>query len=105
MTIDLKVGSTYRAKRPARYYGGDYNDRTIVWISDDGNLIQYDGTAVRHGARLPVVSRDAFLKWAKERLPCVECDDTGMADSGGTHPWGECISIPCQCGDKGEARC
>lgn len=29
--------------------------------------------------------------------PCQKCNDTGVADSGGTQPWGEPISIPCDC--------
>ncbi|EPC1069808.1 DUF551 domain-containing protein [Enterobacter hormaechei] len=28
---------------------------------------------------------------------CPKCGGTGLADSGGTHPWGEPISIPCDC--------
>ncbi len=28
---------------------------------------------------------------------CLECQDTGMRDSGGEHPWGEAIFIPCGC--------
>jgi hypothetical protein len=28
---------------------------------------------------------------------CPRCEDTGMADSGGSYPWGEPILIPCDC--------
>lgn len=28
---------------------------------------------------------------------CQKCGNTGMADSGGTQPWGEPISVPCDC--------
>jgi len=28
---------------------------------------------------------------------CPKCNDTGMADSGGTQPWGEPIEIECDC--------
>lgn len=28
---------------------------------------------------------------------CPDCNGTGMADSGGTHPWGEPAMIPCGC--------
>ena len=34
---------------------------------------------------------------ALEEKPCPKCNDTGMADSGGTQPWGEPISVPCDC--------
>lgn len=30
---------------------------------------------------------------------CPECNDTGERDSGGTHPWGEPIYLPCDCKD------
>lgn len=29
--------------------------------------------------------------------PCIKCNDTGIADSGGTQPWGEPISVECDC--------
>ena len=45
--LTLTVGHTYRAKRPANS-GGRVNDRTIVWKSQDGSLVQYDGPAVRN---------------------------------------------------------
>lgn len=28
---------------------------------------------------------------------CPECTGTGERDSGGTHPWGEAIYLPCDC--------
>lgn len=34
---------------------------------------------------------------ALERKSCPKCNDTGMADSGGTQPWGEPIEIECDC--------
>lgn len=30
---------------------------------------------------------------------CHECNDTGARDSGGTHPWGEPVLLPCDCKD------
>ncbi len=30
---------------------------------------------------------------------CHECNDTGHRDSGGTHPWGEPVYMPCDCKD------
>lgn len=30
---------------------------------------------------------------------CPECNDTGERDSGGTHPWGEPVFLPCDCKD------
>lgn len=34
---------------------------------------------------------------ALDGRPCPKCNDTGMADSGGTQPWGEPIEIECDC--------
>jgi len=28
---------------------------------------------------------------------CPDCMGTGMRDTGGTHPWGETIFVPCDC--------
>ncbi|HBO5047209.1 hypothetical protein [Pseudomonas aeruginosa] len=34
---------------------------------------------------------------AKPSPKCVKCGGTGEADSGGVHPWGEPVLIPCDC--------
>jgi hypothetical protein len=36
-------------------------------------------------------------KLAKDEPVCKDCNGTGSADSGGTHPWGESIFIRCHC--------
>lgn len=41
--------------------------------------------------------RIAELERSNHIKPCPKCNDTGMADSGGTQPWGEPISVPCDC--------
>jgi hypothetical protein len=28
---------------------------------------------------------------------CLDCQDTGLRDSGGTYPWGEPAYVPCDC--------
>lgn len=55
----LRVGKVYTSRKGSR---SPY--RVIIWISADGEKVQYDGPAVRWGQRFPVVSRAAFLKWA-----------------------------------------
>lgn len=60
----LKVRKTYRAKKPSKTAASLVNDRSITWISHDGNQVQYDGPSVRFGSRLPTVTREAFLEWA-----------------------------------------
>ena len=69
--LTLTVGRTYRAKRPANS-GGRVNDRTIVWKSQDGSLVQYDGPAVRFGAHYPKVTSDKFSEWEKSRGALIE---------------------------------
>ncbi|MGV8589836.1 hypothetical protein [Pseudomonas aeruginosa] len=55
-------------------------------------------------------TNDAWDGWqaraalAQPSPKCVKCGGTGEADSGGVHPWGEPILIPCDCEtEKAEA--
>lgn len=41
--------------------------------------------------------RAAILKPGHVTAKCPKCGDTRLADSGGVQPWGEPISIPCDC--------
>lgn len=59
---DLKVGHTYRAKRPKMTKFGEINDRIIVAMT--AGQVQYDGSAVGLGRKYPLISVDKFLKWA-----------------------------------------
>lgn len=43
------------------------------------------------------LARIALASLEAEPVACPKCNDTGMADSGGVQPWGEPISIPCDC--------
>lgn len=36
-------------------------------------------------------------EWQSKQMSCPKCNDTGIADSGGVQPWGEPISVPCDC--------
>lgn len=62
--IELKVGRTYRAKKPAPIagYPALVNDRTIIWIGL--TEVQYDGPAVGLGRRYPKVPKEKFIAWA-----------------------------------------
>ncbi|HDY5495298.1 TPA: hypothetical protein RQ707_006361, partial [Pseudomonas aeruginosa] len=49
-------------------------------------------------------SNTAWRAWKMARAAlaqpspkCVKCGGTGEADSGGVHPWGEPVLIPCDC--------
>ena len=41
--------------------------------------------------------RAAMLKAGPVAVKCPKCGDTGLADSGGVQPWGEPISVACDC--------
>lgn len=58
--------------------------------SDGGNLGYAMADAVK-------VIDGAIAAFGAEPVPCPRCNDTGMADSGGVHPWGEPILIECDC--------
>ena len=63
--VELKVGRTYRAKKPAQagsWLSPQVNDRTIIFIGYDG--LQYDGPSVKPGSKYPRATKEAFLKWA-----------------------------------------
>ena len=62
------------------------------------------------GYQAMIVQRDQEIIELKEQLnkalsqlaevpKCKECQGTRMVDSGGVHPWGEGIWIPCGCPD------
>ena len=74
LTIDdLQVGKTYRGKRFQQTPWGN-NDRRIVWLgkslfsSGKTEYVQYDSDTVKMGRKLPTVSVEQFLKWAKEEV-------------------------------------
>ena len=72
--LQLKVGTTYRGKRPHRLFLAGFNDRTILYISPMG-VVQYDGPAIRTGRHYPTTTREKFLRWAKCEVDEVaECD-------------------------------
>lgn len=60
----LKVGETYESRKGSRS-----PDREILWISEDGDRVQYDGLAVGIGRHYPTVTADAFAKWAGISTP------------------------------------
>ncbi|HDX5341614.1 TPA: hypothetical protein ROI66_000456 [Citrobacter sedlakii] len=60
-------------------------------ISGRDEIDEIDGEEIRELARIALASLEA------EPVACPKCNDTGMADSGGVQPWGEPISVPCDC--------
>ncbi|MDV2663555.1 hypothetical protein [Pseudomonas aeruginosa] len=47
--------------------------------------------------KLCLIRNAARAALAQPSPKCVKCGGTGEADSGGVHPWGEPVSIPCDC--------
>jgi hypothetical protein len=60
-----------------------------AWLETDG----CEPMTVSQGESVGLVLQE--LK--RLRAVCPECKGTGMADSGGVHPWGEPAMIPCGC--------
>lgn len=76
--LKIQVGRAYRGKRPSNA-GGLANDRTVIWIGVIEDAVQYDGPAVRDGARFPKVKHADFLRWA-DRDVTDELPDGKYAD-------------------------
>ena len=65
------------------------NPTTVLAMLDELEAKDSTIAAQQHEIRM--------LLNALEEKPCPKCNDTGMADSGGTQPWGEPIEIECEC--------
>ena len=76
---DIKVGRTFRAKKPANCKGF-FNDRTVVHVGRFD--VQYDGPAVRNGSHYPKVTKEKFLQWAAldvtDELPAGRYQEWGV---------------------------
>ena len=76
--MELKVGRCYRAKRPAMA-GLHVNDRSILYISPSGELVQYDSPSVPNGRKYPTIKHEKFEAWAShdvtDELPTGEWQD------------------------------
>ena len=76
---DIKVGHWYEAKNHRGCGGGrPNNDRQVVWISSFKENVQYNSDTVANGRHLPMVTMEAFLKWAKREI-CEEEHESRFA--------------------------
>ncbi|MEP9151563.1 ead/Ea22-like family protein [Enterobacter cloacae] len=75
--------------KPVRDFVAEANPATVLALLDELEAKDSMIAAQQHEIRT--------LLNALEGRPCPKCNDTGMADSGGTQPWGEPISVPCDC--------
>lgn len=64
---DIQVNKWYRSKN-SRIIGGVVNDRKVIHISNFRTQVQYDSSAVKEGRTYPMVSMEAFLKWASHEV-------------------------------------
>ena len=74
--LEIKVGHTYRAKRPrpaGTIISPLVNDRTVTWFSR--SHVQYDSPSVSFGRHYPTVTIEKFRAWAShdvtDELPRV----------------------------------
>lgn len=65
---DIVVGNFYRAKKPIKLNDGGYNDRRVLWISEDKQKIQYDSPVIRQGSHYPIIQMEKFLKWTGKEI-------------------------------------
>lgn len=71
-----QVLKSYDINLYSNYYGRYGADKLIVWISPDRSLVQYESTDVPFSSRLPVVTMDKFLNWARGRIIVNESTST-----------------------------
>jgi hypothetical protein len=62
--MEITVGRTYRAKKPAATRSGYVNDRQVVYVGELNGQIQYDGPAIPIGGRMKWASKAEFEAWA-----------------------------------------
>lgn len=72
------------------YANGDELDNML----DDRTAVLSPGKTSFHTVPVYRLIRAAL---AQPSPKCVKCGGTGEADSGGVHPWGEPVLIPCDC--------
>ena len=73
---DIKRGAFYRAKKPRKVIDGGYDDRRILWVSQDQLSIQYDSPTVGNGRRYPTIPMERFLKWVGKEVTKEEYMNT-----------------------------
>ncbi len=99
---DVAIDVTIQDKHPEQA-GGDERK-----LSDLGNELHNLSCSIIHeneklAEQIGGIARELW-NWPQARAAlaqpspkCVKCGGTGEADSGGVHPWGEPVLIPCDC--------
>ena len=73
---ELVSGHFYRAKKPKRVSDGGYDDRRVLWISEDRSKIQYDSPTIGQGRHYPTIPTERFLKWVGKEITKEEYEST-----------------------------
>ncbi len=71
-----------------------------AWLPTWPNLIEKQKTAItaiKQARALDKKAENARELGLDYEPVCHICNGTGEMDSGGTHPWGWAINIPCEC--------
>ncbi len=65
--MEIKLNHIYRAKNPRKVtqlFRHFFNDREVIYISQNRQVVQYDSPSLKNGSKYPKVSMEKFLKWA-----------------------------------------
>lgn len=90
----------YHNGKPPRFGWEYWRDGEGYQIDDDESELDgmWESWQAAHSEKLEAAEkRIAELEQRHHIKPCQKCNGTGMADSGGTQPWGEPIEIECDC--------
>ena len=74
--LKIEAGKYYRAKKPLKCLDGGFNDRVVLWVSTDGNRIQYNSYSVADGRHYPTVPLEKFQQWAGKEITKEEYMNT-----------------------------
>jgi len=73
---DIQRMHYYRAKKPVKCLDGGYNDRVVLWVSQDLTKVQYDSPTIGNGRHYPAIPMENFLKWAGREITKEEYMNT-----------------------------
>lgn len=90
--MNPEVGSLWRRKLSGRLWRVNTVADGLVWATLEHG--RTDCTATEKAAETEMFTLDAFLGTFRT---CDRCGGTGGVDSGGVTPWGEGITVPCDC--------
>lgn len=66
--LKIEAGKFYRAKKPTKCEDGGFNDRHVLYVSRDGNRVQYDSPTIGQNRHYPTIELEKFLKWVGKEI-------------------------------------